>query len=103
MKSPSFMSMPVDSDAAALLLAVGRERQRLDVAGLGDGDDHLLVGDQVLDVDLILGVADLGAALVAEALAISASSSLMTARTRVSSPRISRSSSIARSGRRAPV
>ncbi len=53
---------------AALLLAVGGQRERLDVAGLGDRDHHLLVGDQVLDVDFVLGVADLGAALVAEAL-----------------------------------
>ena len=58
-----------DAAAAAVLLAVGVERQRLDVAGAGDRDHHLLVGDQVLDVDLALGVDDLGAALVAEALA----------------------------------
>ncbi len=32
---------------------------------MGDRDDHLLVGDQVLDVDLALGVRDLGAPLVA--------------------------------------
>ena len=57
-----------DADAAAALLAVGRQRQRLDVAGVGDRDHHLLVGDQVLDVDLALGVRDLGAALVAVAL-----------------------------------
>ena len=56
---------PGDADAAAALLAVGRERQRLDVARVGDRDHHLLVGDQVLDVDLALGVRDLGAALVA--------------------------------------
>jgi hypothetical protein len=43
------------ADAAAALLAVGRQRQGLDVAGLRDRDDHLLVGDQVLDVDLVLG------------------------------------------------
>ena len=57
-----------DAAAAAVLLAVGVERQRLDVAGVRDRDHHLLVGDQVLDVDLALGVGDLGAALVAEAL-----------------------------------
>jgi hypothetical protein len=33
-----------------------------------DRDDHLLVGDQVLDVDLVLGVGDLGAPVVAVAL-----------------------------------
>ena len=54
--------------AATLLLAVGRQRERLDVAGLRDRDDHLLVGDQVLDVDLVLGVRDLRAALVGEAI-----------------------------------
>ena len=58
-----------DAAAAAVLLAVGVQRQRLDVAGVGDRDHHLLVGDQVLDVDLALGVDDLGAPLVAEALA----------------------------------
>ena len=58
-----------DAAAAAVLLAVGVQRQRLDVAGVGDRDHHLLVGDQVLDVDVALGVDDLGAALVAEALA----------------------------------
>ena len=56
------------ADAAAVLLAVGRQRQRLDVAGLRDRDDHLLVGDQVLDVDLVLGGRDLRAAVVVEAL-----------------------------------
>jgi hypothetical protein len=60
---------PGHADAAALLLAVGRERQRLDVAGVRDRDDHLLVGDQVLDVDLVLGVGDLRAAVVAVAIA----------------------------------
>ena len=59
---------PGDPASAALLLAVGGQRQRLDVAGLGDRDHHLLVGDQVLDVDLVLGVGDLRAPLVAEAL-----------------------------------
>ena len=53
---------------AARLLAVGGQRQRLDVPGLGDRDHHLLVGDQVLDVDLVLGMRDLRTALIAEAL-----------------------------------
>ena len=56
-----------DSDAAAPLGAVGGERQRLDVARVRDRDDHLLVGDQVLDVDVVLGRRDLRAALVAVA------------------------------------
>ena len=50
---------------AAVLRAVGGDRQALDVAGGGDGDDHLLHGDHVLDVDLVLGGQDLGAAVVA--------------------------------------
>ena len=59
---------PGHAAPAALLLAVGGQRQGLDVAALGDRYHHLLVGDQVLDVDLVLGVGDLRAALVAEAL-----------------------------------
>ena len=55
---------PDNSDAAAALLAIGRERERLDVAGLRDRDDHLLVGDQVLHRYLALGVGDVGAAFV---------------------------------------
>ena len=50
--------------AAALLLAVGGHRQTLDVAGLGDGDGHLLVGDEVFDVQVALGRHDLRAAIV---------------------------------------
>ena len=38
--------------AAAPLRAVERQRRALDVAAVGHGDDHVLVGDQVLDVDL---------------------------------------------------
>ena len=53
-----------DADAAALLLAVGGDRQALDVAGLGDGDHHLLLGDEVFDVDVALVGHDLGAAVV---------------------------------------
>ena len=56
---------PGDADPAAVLHAVGRERQRLDVARLRDRDDHLLVGDQVLDVEVVLGGRDLRPALVA--------------------------------------
>ena len=59
---------PDDPDAAATLLAVGRQRQRLDVAGVRDRDDHLLVGDQVLDVEVVLARRDHRAALVAVAL-----------------------------------
>ena len=57
-----------DADTAAALLAVGGERQRLDVARARDRDDHLLVRDQVLDVEVVLGRRDDRAALVAVAL-----------------------------------
>ncbi len=57
-----------DAATPALLLAIGGQGQRLDVSALGDRDHHLLIGDQVLDVDLVLGVADLRAPLVTEAL-----------------------------------
>ena len=40
------------------------DRQPLHVAGLGDGDDHLLLGDEVLDVEVALVGHDLGAAVV---------------------------------------
>ena len=52
------------ADAAALLLAVGGDGQPLDVAGLGDGDRHLLFGDEILEVDLALVRHDVGAAVV---------------------------------------
>ena len=57
-----------DADPAPALLAVRGQRQRLDVAGVRDGDDHLLVGDQVLDVEVVLGRRDQRAPLVAVAL-----------------------------------
>ena len=37
-----------DALAAAMLLAIGRERLTLDVATAGDGDHNILVGDEVL-------------------------------------------------------
>ena len=54
--------------AAALLGAVGSHRDTLNVAGVGDGHDHILVGNEVLDIQVLLNLADLGAALVAELL-----------------------------------
>ena len=42
--------------------------RRLTVAGVGDGHDHILVGDEVLDIQVLLNLADLGAALVAKLL-----------------------------------
>ncbi len=52
--------------AAALLGAIRLDRDALDVAGVGDGDNHVLVGDEVLNVEVLLGAGDLGATLVAE-------------------------------------
>ena len=57
--------LPVEPASAAALLLVRRDRRALDVAGVRDGDDHLLVGDQVLDRELAFVARDLGAALVA--------------------------------------
>ncbi|OQC41772.1 MAG: hypothetical protein BWX64_00674 [Acidobacteria bacterium ADurb.Bin051] len=51
--------------AAAMLRAVERERRALDVAGVRDGDHHLLVGDHVLDRDVVGLGDDLGAPRVA--------------------------------------
>ena len=53
------------ADPAPALLAVGRDRQALDVARARDRDDHVLLGDQVLELELLLGGDDLGAAVVA--------------------------------------
>ena len=57
--------LPAQPASAAALLAVRRDRGALDVAGVGDGDDHVLFGDQVLDRELAFVARDLGAALVA--------------------------------------
>ena len=54
--------------ATALLGTVGSHRDTLHIAGVGDGHDHVLVGDEVLDIQVLLNLADLGAALVAELL-----------------------------------
>ena len=51
--------------AAAALRAIHRQRRALDVAAARDGDDHVLVGDEVLDRDLVRVGDDLGAARVA--------------------------------------
>ena len=55
--------------AAAPLRAVGGDRRPLDVAGIRDGDRHVLVGDQILDAELAALLDDHGAALVRELLA----------------------------------
>ena len=54
-----------DADAAAPLLAVGRHREPLHVAGARDRDHHVLLGDQILQLEFGLGGDDLGAAVVA--------------------------------------
>ena len=53
------------ADAAAALLPVGRHGQPLDVARAGDRDDHVLLGDHVLELERVLAGHDLGAAVVA--------------------------------------
>jgi hypothetical protein len=58
-----------DANPATALLAVGGQRQRLDVARVRDRDDHLLVGDQILDVEVVLARGDHRAPLIAVALA----------------------------------
>ncbi len=50
--------------AAAPLRAIGRGGQPLHVAAMRDGDDHILFGDQILDVEVPTGLHDLGAARV---------------------------------------
>ena len=51
--------------AAAALAAVVGDRGPLDVAGVADGDRHVLLGDQVLGAELAFLGQDLGAAIVA--------------------------------------
>ena len=55
------------ADAAATLLAVGGDRQALDVVRPGDRDDHVLFCDQILELELALGCDDLGAPVVGAA------------------------------------
>ena len=45
--------------AAAMLGPVGRQRRALHIAAVGDGDDHVLAGDQVLVLDVGVAVDDL--------------------------------------------
>jgi hypothetical protein len=63
--------------AAALLRAIGRQRHALDVAGMADGDDHVLALDQVLVLDLAGVVEIIGAARRRELVLDRVSSSLM--------------------------
>ena len=55
--------------AAAPLRPIGRERHPLDVAAVAERDHHLLALDQVFDIVLELGLAQLGAPRVGELLA----------------------------------
>ena len=52
--------------AAATLGTIGRQRHALDVAAMGDGDDHVLARDQVLDVLLELHRLERGAPFIGE-------------------------------------
>ena len=53
------------SASTAPLLSISRDRSALDVTRMGDGDDHILFGDQILDRELAFVAGDLGSALVA--------------------------------------
>ncbi len=63
-QSSSRASIPIFPAPAALLRAVGAGAGALDVAGVGDGHHHVLFLDEILFVDLRLGLDDLGATLV---------------------------------------
>ena len=55
--------------AAAVLGPVDRQRRALHIAAVGDGDDHVLAGDQVLVLDVGIAFDDLRAARHGEGLA----------------------------------
>ena len=76
--------------AAALLRAIGGERHALDVAEMGDGDDHVLALDQVLVLDLAFCSAITVRRGVANSSFSFASSSLMIAWMRARERRMSR-------------
>ena len=52
--------------ASTTLFLILFDRHPLDVATVGDGDDHWLVGDEILDVDVVVIIDDLGTALFAK-------------------------------------
>ena len=54
------------SFAAAGLMAIHVHGGALDVAGMADGDGHIGIGNQVLDLDFLHRVHDLRAAAIAE-------------------------------------
>ena len=59
----------LDALAAAALRAVLGRGQALYVAVVGEGIDAVLLVDEILDVDLVLDVLDLGLALIAVSVA----------------------------------
>ena len=61
-----FQAHARDALAAALLSTIGSHGNTLDVTGMGDGDDHILVGNEVLYIEIALRRCDLGAALIAK-------------------------------------
>src|SRR6266567_4276871 len=64
-----FLRLRADSAlAAARLMPVRVRRRALDVSGVADGDQHLRVGDQVFELDLVDLVHDLRAPVIAEVL-----------------------------------
>ncbi len=54
-----------DAAAAALLGAIGRSGDALDIARVREGKDALLLFDEVFDVNLVFDVLNFGAAVVA--------------------------------------
>ena len=57
--------LPGDASAAALLGAIGRSGNALDIARVREGEDALLLFDQVLDINLVFDILNFGAAVVA--------------------------------------
>ena len=60
MKSSSLVALPLHSDSAAGLGTIFGQRGPLDVAKVGDRDDHILVGIEVLRVEFLGRRTDLG-------------------------------------------
>ena len=60
---------PRDAATAAFLRAIGGVGDPLDVAAVTDGHDHLLLGDQVLDIEIAGERHDFTATIIAEAVA----------------------------------
>jgi hypothetical protein len=46
------------------MFSVGRDRKALHVAGARDRDDHVLLGDEILELEVALRGDDLGTAIV---------------------------------------